>query len=145
MTPARRIAALAWLGAALVLAACGDPGHGPARIAFDRDACEHCGMVITDRRFAAQLRIGRTPHRFDDVGCALDWLDERPEPSEPTEFWVMDQETREWIDARSASFRAGQRTPMGYGFGASAATHADRVDLEAVRAAVRERRAGRKR
>lgn len=135
----------------LLLLACGDPGHGPARLVFDRDACEHCGMVITDRSFAAQVRIGRTPHRFDDLGCALEWVDEQAGGGEPDELWVMDPATQQWIDARKASFRGGQRTPMGYGFGAQPSGAAEAPDspagltLDEVRAAIREQRAGRSR
>jgi nitrous oxide reductase accessory protein NosL len=144
MIAARRRALPAWLALVLLLAACGDPGEGPARIAWDRDACEHCGMVITDRRFAAQVRIGRTPHRFDDVGCAVEWLGERSKGTPPTEFWVADQESGAWLDARTASFRGGQQTPMGYGFGASGQAGDGSLDLAALEAAVREHRARRR-
>jgi hypothetical protein len=123
----------------LALAAC-DPGTGPARVAFGRDACEQCGMAIGDRRFAAQIRHAGRVHRFDDFGCALLWL-ESATGGDPagTEIWVMDQDREQWIDARSASYRPGQRTPMAHGFGAVAAPQEGTLDFRAVQQQIRER------
>ena len=41
------------------LAGCGKQGHWPegmAEIKWDRDTCARCNMVISDPRFAAELR-----------------------------------------------------------------------------------------
>lgn len=81
-------------------------------------------MVLSDRRHAAQVRIGtaendRRVHLFDDLGCALVWLQDRPERDDPsTEIWVNDWRNGDWIDARSAFYVRDQVTPMGYGLGA---------------------------
>ena len=53
MASARR-RALALLAGA-VLAACG-PATGPQPIAFDREACAHCRMLISEPSFSAQLQ-----------------------------------------------------------------------------------------
>ena len=44
-------------------------------IKWDRDTCVRCSMVISDRRFAAQLRGGpeNTAFKFDDPGCLAFW------------------------------------------------------------------------
>lgn len=128
---------LAWT--ALVLA-CGDPGQGPASIAWGRDACEHCAMVISDERFAMQIRSGGRVHRFDDPGCAIEWLDGETEAARSaTELWVMDVDRKQWLDARTAFYRPGQRTPMAFGFGAIAAAEPGALDFEAFRRRIRER------
>ena len=81
-------------------------------------------MVLSDRHHAAQVRIktqdGRSlVHPFDDLGCALVWLEGQPGRGDPTtEIWVNDWRTGEWIDARKASFVSGQVTPMEFGLGA---------------------------
>ena len=68
--------------AVLLLAACsGDAGKGPVGVKWDRDACERCRMVISDRQHAAQIRYfpdeGRSRVvKFDDFGCAVLWLDD---------------------------------------------------------------------
>ena len=54
--------------------ACGvRPETGPVDPAWDRDTCERCAMILSDRRFAAQLRYAqdRTVRHFDDLGCAI--------------------------------------------------------------------------
>jgi nitrous oxide reductase accessory protein NosL len=143
------------LGLALLLfaAACGEADSGPARIAWGRDACSHCGMAISERRYAVQVRRGRDVARFDDFGCAALWL-ERLGPAgeaEVSEIWAMDfdaaGDTEKWLDARRAFFRPGQRTPMAYGFAAVAAARDGDVDFEAARRAIleheRERASGR--
>ncbi|MCC6640321.1 MAG: protein NosL [Deltaproteobacteria bacterium] len=135
----RMRALLALVIASLVLG-CGDPGHGPAAIAFGRDACAHCAMVISDKRFAMQVRSGGRVHRFDDPGCAIEWLDQQPgQGAGATELWVMDEDRQEWLDARSAFYRPGQRTPMAYGFGAIAAPENGSLDFDAFRRRIRER------
>lgn len=130
---------LAFVMGALVVA-CGDPGTGPAKMAWDRDACANCQMVISERRFAMQARVGGRVHRFDDPGCAVEWLDRQAgDAAETAELWVMDQEGGEWIDARSAFYRGGQRTPMAHGFGAIAESEPGAVDFETFRRRIRER------
>jgi nitrous oxide reductase accessory protein NosL len=110
----------------LLLGACGgDPPTGPVEITWDRDVCERCSMAISDRRYAAQVRFAgdRQAHVFDDLGCALLWLDEADAGSETSaEIWVRGPSGKEWIDAREAFFSEGLGTPMSYGFGTTAST-----------------------
>jgi hypothetical protein len=97
-------------------------------------------MAIGDPRFAAEIRLGpREVLAFDDFGCAMVWLAEHPDGGSPLEVWVMDQDREEWLDARTASFRTGQRTPMAWGLGAVAASEPGAVDFEAARRIVLER------
>lgn len=113
-----------WLGLALTLAGCGDPGTGPADVKWDRMACERCRMVLSDRHHSAQVRVrapdGRSNvYLFDDIGCAVLWLEGKPARTDPaTEIWVNDWRTGGWIDARTASYVPNQVTPMEYGLGA---------------------------
>lgn len=116
--------------AGALLLACGEPDHGPVAIHWDRDTCERCQMAISDPRFAVEVRAraGERVHRFDDLGCALAWLDQHPSAAgaRPAELWVRHLEGERWLDAFSAAYRAGRKSPMGYGFGALAdpGTHA---------------------
>jgi len=70
-----------------------------------------------------ERRDGRL-HFFDDLGCALLWLTARTEDGEPashhSELWVRDAANERWIDGFAARYEGGHRTPMGYGFAASA-------------------------
>lgn len=112
----------------LALSACsGDPQTGPLQPHWDRDACEHCRMVLSDRHYAAQIRFlpqgKKWPriHWFDDIGCATLWLAEQPWREDPgVEIWVNDYRNGGWIDARTASYVKQRVTPMAYGLGASA-------------------------
>jgi hypothetical protein len=134
------------LVAGLALSACAPPAQGPVPIAWGRDACAHCQMVISAQEFAAQARVDGKPYKFDDPGCMLFWLDlEERAGRAAGELWVMDRERGEWLDARAAAWRSGERTPMGYGFAAVAAPRADTLDFEGVRAALRAREAERER
>ena len=115
------------LGCSMLLAACDrDPGTGPVEIKWDRVACERCRMLVSDRRYAAQVRIAEPEGRsktfaFDDIGCALVWLEGQPRAvreSPSTEIWVTDWRNGDWIDARAATYISGRLTPMEYGLGA---------------------------
>jgi nitrous oxide reductase accessory protein NosL len=122
------------------MAACNTaPADGPAEIKFDRDTCHKCGMVISDRQYAAEVRGGprRSVEKFDDVGCALSWLDAQPFAVAPsTETWVAAMNTGAWLDARTARFVEGRTTPMGYGFGA-VANDGSGVNFEELRLRVK--------
>jgi copper chaperone NosL len=140
----RRSVALSLL--AVVALACAEPTSGPVRIVWGRHACDHCGMAISDRRFAAEVRLG--PHemkRFDDFGCAVRWLEEHGGPDKAAELWVMDMDAHgeAWLDGRRAAYRSGQRTPMAYGFAAVGAAAPDTVDFDRARLAILEHPRGR--
>lgn len=102
-------------------------------------------MVISERRHATQIRkIGeRTTRAFDDLGCALFWLDEQgllAGSKQGPEVWVKEATNSEWIDARTGRFEEGLSTPMAYGFGV-----ADQgLTLSEVQERVREKENGRR-
>jgi hypothetical protein len=79
-------------------------------------------MVISDRAYAAQL-YAEALHRhvkFDDAGCMINWLNEQSMQA-PAHLWVADSGAGgavHWLDARSAHYVPGHKTPMDYGFGA---------------------------
>lgn len=103
---------------------------GPKNIHWDRDMCERCKMVLSDRKFSAQAinpDNGRK-YVFDDIGCTILWFKENSiEWKEKAIIWVNDAKTGEWIDARKAFYDAMNITPMAYGFGA----HALKEDIQA--------------
>lgn len=117
----------------VLLSACADDGgawpDGMAPIKWDRDTCARCSMIISDRRFAAQVRGGPadTAFKFDDIGCAVSWAAEKlkamPWLAEPaTRIWVAEFGTQgpRWLDARQAHYAPGPRSPMGYDLAAFA-------------------------
>ncbi len=120
---------------ALLLISCGGvPETGPVEPVWDRDTCEHCRMTVSDRHFAAQVRSaadGRIRH-FDDAGCAVLFG-----PGAEDEIWVRSRDGADWLDARTARFSHGHKTPMGYGFGAGRS--GEGLDWDAMVARIHER------
>lgn len=104
-----------------VLAGCGDETTGPATIHWDRDVCERCRMMISDRRFPAQARDAKgRAHLFDDFGDMVMWLKEQDLLNAPVLLYVTDLESGAWLDARNARYSRGHHTPMGFGLAAHA-------------------------
>jgi len=133
------------LVSALLLAGCGgDPGTGPIDVKWDRAACERCRMVLSDRQHSAQIRHrdegGKSRvHQFDDLGCALLWLDQQPwRDAAGVEIWVNERRSGEWIDARTAHYLVGEQTPMAYGLGAQRDASPDSLDFTAAWQHVRD-------
>lgn len=123
--PDLRAAGIALIAAAMALlvAACsGDPPTGPVPIKYGRDTCSYCGMIISDPRYAAQIRggPGHAAFKFDDLGEGLVWLDKQPwKDDAKVEIWVNDMDTgKTWLDARHAFFVAVRMSPMGFNYGA---------------------------
>lgn len=109
------------LVALLLLSSCNSntPSGAPQPVVWDRDVCEHCGMVVSERRYASQL-VDQKGHKhlFDDVGCAIEWKKDHGDLKIQT-FWTMDRNTLKWINATQAHWSYGSQTPMGYGFSAT--------------------------
>jgi nitrous oxide reductase accessory protein NosL len=133
---------------AAALSACGEKGDWPegmAAIKWDRDTCVRCNMVISDRRFAAEMRGGpkQTVFKFDDVGCLVFWLRDKaqqfPWILEPaTRMWVADAMSRpgesvRWLDPQQAHYLGGRTSPMGYNFAAIAQPQAGSIDFSTMR------------
>lgn len=128
------------------LAACGEKGSWPegmVEIKWDRDTCVRCNMVISDPRFAAQLRGGdkNTAFKFDDIGCLVFWLRDKaaqhPWMAEPaTRLWVADSTDMRgatWLDAHRAHYLGGRLSPMGYNFAAVRDAASGALTFEAMR------------
>ena len=136
--PRRRRVLLFALAALLLCLGCGfEATSGPAPVHWDRDTCERCAMTLGSRRFAAEVRVSgeRRVHLFDDVGCALLWVEDHASETRPAELeiWVRDAAGTSWIDAQTARFGAGHETPMGYGYGTVGADVARSIDLAELR------------
>lgn len=107
--------------ALITLSACSEDASGPVEVKWDRDVCERCRMMLSDRYHSAQIRGGEKSkvYKFDDIGGAILWLQDKDwKDNEKTEVWVNDHRTGDWIDARQAWYVTGQSTPMEFGLGA---------------------------
>ena len=101
------------LASALLAAACAARQVGPPEIALDRSACSHCGMLISERTYAAALRTSDGREQvFDDIGCLLAVM--RAQSPAGARVWVHDAAAGGWIDGASAVFVTSPelRTPM---------------------------------
>jgi nitrous oxide reductase accessory protein NosL len=123
---------------AALLAGCGrrELPEGVAAIKWDRDTCVRCNMIISDPRFAAQVRGGpqQQSYKFDDIGCVVFWLKAQAWGSDPeTRIWVMSASDNKWIDARAARYVGGRTSPMGYNFAATGGGAPGSLDFEDMR------------
>jgi hypothetical protein len=88
---------------------------------WDRDMCERCKMVVSDRTHGVQvinLQTGRS-YMFDDIGCMVLWFkDDNITWAPQAKIWITDTVTAKWIDAREALYDTNNITPMAYGFAA---------------------------
>ncbi|WJW75962.1 hypothetical protein QVG61_02410 [Thiohalobacter sp. IOR34] len=141
LVKAFRILLLAALGG-LLLACSRGPETGPVEVKWDRDTCDRCRMVLSDRFHAAQIRSGpdRKVYKFDDIGGAMLWLEDQPWKDDPaTEIWVTDRRDGRWIDGRSATYVDGDVTPMEFGIGAQAEPVEGGMSYQQARQLVLER------
>ncbi len=107
----------------LFFSGCGEsrPKGGVEAIHWDRDMCERCKMVVSERKYAAEIVDPKTDrvYKFDDLGCAVLWLEEEKSPwAKEAKIWVIDAKTGKWLDARKALYTDDSITPMAYGIAA---------------------------
>ncbi len=113
----------------------------PVKLVWDRETCEQCAMAVSDRRYAVQvIEPNGKAHFFDDIGCALTWL-ENQEWGKGSRTWVSDVNTNEWIDAEKANWRFGDpNTPMGYGFAATLNPVENALEFDTVQQMIADNR-----
>jgi nitrous oxide reductase accessory protein NosL len=106
----------------IVLGACEQkPKGGVEKMHWDRDMCERCKMAVSERKYAVQIVNPKTDraYKFDDIGCAILWLDEEKIPwAKEAIVWITDAKTGKWIDAKTALYTDDSITPMAFGFAA---------------------------
>src|SRR5262245_33562496 len=101
MAPARTVLALA-LVIVLGGTGCAARADGPPEIALDRDACSHCGMLISEARHAAAARAADGSTRvFDDIGCLRNALGGA---TAGQRVWVHDASDGSWMDGGGATY-----------------------------------------
>ena len=91
------------------------------RVHWDRDMCERCKMVVSDRHHATQVinPANGKSYMYDDIGCAVLWFEEDKIAWVSTaKIWVTDITTGKWIDAKTAFYDTNNITSMAYGFAA---------------------------
>ena len=84
----------------LLLAACESKPRGPVALESD-DACTSCRMLISERRYAAELidRDGQA-YKFDDIACMLRFAHSRGIQPSDAKFFVTDFGSgADWLDA----------------------------------------------
>ena len=107
-----RRSALAILASALVAAAC-TRSDAPSEPVWGKEPCANCKMLVSDKRYAAQILDSAGEHKFfDDIGCMVVWMDAHPSQR----AWVRDPASGAWLDARTAHYVQDARTPMDFGF-----------------------------
>ncbi len=116
-------------GVLVVLAtvACQDAGAAVDPV-WGKQACANCSMIVSDRRFAAQLTTDDgTRVFFDDPGCMATWLAEGR--GHARRLWVHTA-AGTWIDARTARYARNQSSPMGFDFAPDERGDAEWADIE---------------
>jgi copper chaperone NosL len=130
-----RHAAMVLFLAPLLLTAC---AAGPEPLHVGTEECAHCSMVISDRRYAAQLVTAKgRSHKFDSIECMTRFLQDGAIAAGDTRsLWVMDVtgEAEDWLAVADAQFvhSAALRTPMGGGLAAYASGERARDDAAAL-------------
>jgi len=101
----------------LVFSCKNDPQTGPVEIYYGEDICENCKMIISEKDFAAQYKLstGKTV-KFDDLGCMFHYM-KGEEKAQIDAVYVMDYDSKQWIDGESAYYvwTDNISTPMGHG------------------------------
>jgi copper chaperone NosL len=96
---------------------------GPEPVHLGAEECAHCSMLITERRYAAQLVSTRgKAFKFDSIECLRAFVQAGAvAPGDTRSIWVTDSEAGAgWLDAHGAVFLRSPalRTPMGGGLAA---------------------------
>jgi len=105
--------------------------QGPVEPVWDKQRCAHCGMAVSDPRFAAEIQTrDRRVLFFDDPGC-LRQYEKDHHPEERAVYFHHSRDPR-WMPASATGFVPAAGTPMNWGFAAvdaEEASHGNAVAL----------------
>lgn len=89
----------------------------PATIHYGSDECQHCKMMITDNRFAAQLVTEKGKAlKFDAIECLAAYKENNSKELKAAKLWVSNYESPgEWLAVPKAQFVKSEviNSPMG--------------------------------
>lgn len=110
--------------------------EGPVEIIWDKEACSHCHMHVSEPGFAAQVQVttGKV-HNFDDPGCLFEWLKAHPEAPVHAIYFHHYRENR-WLTAEEVGFVETSPTPMGFGLGAVEKSTPGAIGFEEAKAKI---------
>jgi len=93
-------------------------GISPEPIYLGEEICSRCGMIISDVNYAAQLiEPGKGAHKFDDIGCLVEFMQKSGGEQESGKAFVMAKDKGEWLPFEDAHFVRSDKikSPMGHG------------------------------
>ena len=91
--------------------------------------CVECTMPLTTKLHTAQaIMPNKRVYFFDDPGCLAKWYIKQKNKNS-IKLWIYTDDTHRYIDAKKAWYKLGDKTPMGYGFGAYEKKPKDAVDF----------------
>jgi len=110
--------------AIIALVSCSqEADYSPREINWDRDICALCLMGLAEQEYSVQsINQWGEVVWFDDLGCLIyyneseDW--KKFAEDGLVKSWIGHCESGEWLEVEQAYYRYGDRTPMGYGYGA---------------------------
>jgi len=106
----------------------------PRPINYDRDVCYICKMGLDEPKYNVQaINQNGEVRWYDDIGCLAEDMREgtwKNWGGDKSVIWIGDADTGKWLDARKAWYRFGDRTPMGYGYGAKKEKKDEYFDFE---------------
>jgi len=96
----------------------GNHSHKPVEVKLNHHQDTQCGMTLTTLEHSAQAISpeGRTWF-FDDTGCLALWYKDI-DFKDKAVIWVYSNDTKEYINGKTAWYDKTSNTTMGYGFGA---------------------------
>jgi len=108
----------------------GNIAQKPLPIKLNKTNDTECAMLIKTNRNAAEVVApdGRTWF-FDDPGCMVKWLKNKPF-KEQAKLWVHTLDTERWINAKEAKYGIKDHTAMHYGFGAREKESNETIDFK---------------
>jgi len=111
----------------------GNTSFKPLAIKLNKTNDTQCAMLIKSERNAAEVIApdGRTWF-FDDPGCMILWLKDKPF-KDKAKLWVHTIDTKRWIDAKEANYGIKDHTEMHYGFGAREKKSNETIDFDEMR------------
>ncbi len=106
------------------LVGCNSSSEAPS----ESKLCPQCNMPLPkDNKYTAYIEES---NYFDDIGCLILWSKANRIELDSRKVYVFSNDTKKYIDAKTAYFTINEKTPMNYGFAAYANKKEGTIDFK---------------
>ena len=113
----------------IILSACNSQSENENNL----EICPQCHMKlpVSNIHTSTMNQDGEMSY-YDDIGCMILWIEKNNIDVQNVQIKIYSNDTKKYIDAKSAFYKFNEKTPMMYGFSAYEKSQDNSINFDEV-------------